>query len=71
MQSAAATPRRAAAAVTPSTLTVLHSTWIWLPLTETWLANQLRFLPDSYQVTRRVRTDDRHQPLPTSERPRS
>ena len=47
MPSAAATPRRAAAAVTPSTLTVLHSTWIWLPLTETWLANQLRFLPDS------------------------
>ncbi|MGZ4356985.1 MAG: glycosyltransferase [Gaiellaceae bacterium] len=33
--------------MTPSTLTVLHSTWIWLPLTETWLANQLRFLPDS------------------------
>ena len=48
MSSPALTASVAAAAPTRA-LTVLHSTWIWLPLTETWLANQLRFLPRSIE----------------------
>jgi colanic acid/amylovoran/stewartan biosynthesis glycosyltransferase WcaL/AmsK/CpsK len=46
---AAPTVADAAAPERTRTLTVLHSTWIWLPLTETWLANQLRFLPASIE----------------------